>query len=590
MPAILVISHTNAAINEIKARISSHCKHLFGYPNFVGTIQSFVDEFLAIPYFKKINPNSDIIIDNDRYYSKHFIPRDAQAYLKKHLYQKDEIIYKSKLIEGNLSYLDGSSFPLKDKTSSTYKAILAMKQKIRKEGILSFEDAYILANEYILALPNVIDLIRARFQNIFVDEMQDMDTHQYKLLEDLFFENTANINYQRIGDKNQAIFNGDAKDSMVWVDREKIRKLNGSHRLNQNIAKVVEAFALYPIQIRGECVNTDGSLIDIKPIIIVYDNSTKTNVIHKFSQRIKKLENLGALPKPKEHDYPYHAISWNKEWKKEENANDNSKLRLIDFFPKFTSKKLLSTLEYDSLEDYLLFCKLEDKNMRSISDNIYAGLLKILRLEKIKTIEGKYYTKHALIEKIDSIGKIEEFRESLFTICLLIAKGRKSDALLEIRRYTLIFCAYFDESLPKDSVDFINTSVAKSEVYPNANSSEQSSLNVLEFDGIKVNIGTVHSVKGRTHTATLYLESYFQLDGKGLNAKSYESQRLVEQFKGNKIDSNLKKRGRQSTKMVYVGFSRPTHLLCFAVHKDRFDKENFSDLWEIDQSLVLTSS
>jgi hypothetical protein len=23
--------------------------------------------------------------------------------------------------------------------------------------------------------------------------------------------------------------------------------------------------------------------------------------------------------------------------------------------------------------------------------------------------------------------------------------------------------------------------------------------------------------------------------------------------------------------MVYVGFSRPTHFLCFAVHKDRFD-------------------
>lgn len=46
---ILVISHTNAAIDEIKSRIAKYCPKLFSYPNFVGTIQSFVDEFLAIP-------------------------------------------------------------------------------------------------------------------------------------------------------------------------------------------------------------------------------------------------------------------------------------------------------------------------------------------------------------------------------------------------------------------------------------------------------------------------------------------------------------------------------------------------------------
>lgn len=28
---------------------------------------------------------------------------------------------------------------------------------------------------------------------------------------------------------------------------------------------------------------------------------------------------------------------------------------------------------------------------------------------------------------------------------------------------------------------------------------------------------------------------------------------------------------KQSAKMAYVGFSRPTDLLCIAIHKDRFD-------------------
>ena len=33
--------------------------------------------------------------------------------------------------------------------------------------------------------------------------------------------------------------------------------------------------------------------------------------------------------------------------------------------------------------------------------------------------------------------------------------------------------------------------------------------------------------------------------------------------------------------MAYVGLSRPTHLLCLAVHKDRFNEVDFSDKWVI---------
>ncbi len=47
---ILVLSHTNTAVDEIENRIGKYCPKLFAYPNYVGTIQSFVDRFLAIPF------------------------------------------------------------------------------------------------------------------------------------------------------------------------------------------------------------------------------------------------------------------------------------------------------------------------------------------------------------------------------------------------------------------------------------------------------------------------------------------------------------------------------------------------------------
>lgn len=80
--------------------------------------------------------------------------------------------------------------------------------------------------------------------------------------------------------------------------------------------------------------------------------------------------------------------------------------------------------------------------------------------------------------------------------------------------------------------------------------------------------GTVHSVKGQTHTATLYIASAYFNDAGNI----YESQRLAAQFRGERLPQNAGKRVRESAKMVYVGFSRPTHLLAFAVHKDRFDQ------------------
>ena len=51
---ILVISHTNVAVDELKQKLFVHTPNLFQYPNYIGTIQSFVDTFLAIPFYKTI--------------------------------------------------------------------------------------------------------------------------------------------------------------------------------------------------------------------------------------------------------------------------------------------------------------------------------------------------------------------------------------------------------------------------------------------------------------------------------------------------------------------------------------------------------
>ena len=50
----------------------------------------------------------------------------------------------------------------------------------------------------------------------------------------------------------------------------------------------------------------------------------------------------------------------------------------------------------------------------------------------------------------------------------------------------------------------------------------------------------------------------------------YESERLANQLMGAPLAQNAHNLAKQSAKMAYVGFSRPTHLLCFAIHETRF--------------------
>jgi superfamily I DNA/RNA helicase len=66
---ICVLTHTNVAINEIKQRAGGAADALFVHPNFFGTIQAFVNRFLAIPVYRNIHRQPVDAIDNDHFFA-----------------------------------------------------------------------------------------------------------------------------------------------------------------------------------------------------------------------------------------------------------------------------------------------------------------------------------------------------------------------------------------------------------------------------------------------------------------------------------------------------------------------------------------
>jgi DNA helicase II / ATP-dependent DNA helicase PcrA len=623
---VLVLSHTNAAVDEIKNRLYPHCTKLFSYPNFVGTIQHFVDEFLAIPCGHNVFKTRITRIDQEFYEDKlwrSFKNINECTEISKYLWaknisraetesktsKKNKSTICNELIQAQIKslyydFFDNTikSWPrkdifLKDSTNNKFIALKELIENVIRSGVISFQYAYHVGLYYLMKFPDVKRLLQLRFPYVFIDEMQDMDEVQCEILESIFREKVDCVKYQRVGDKNQSIYNV-VQPGITWQDRCRIFPLNGSQRLTKPTATVVCSFAIS----KGEKYNLtglrDGSLL---PHILVYDDTTIQEVIPFFASKVSEYRKSGLL---KDFDiYPTKAIAWNTEWKNEKDAADNTKVRLVDYFPAFKRDNLKPKLEYGALEDYLLCFDFKKRSLAPLRKNILNALLKVLRLEDVADLNRRNYTKRSLIEKLkiddlqNKTASCEDLKAKLYNWSLRIVKGEIEMVSLEIKKYVPEFLSFFEKKMDQ-SKDFLMASAASKtseEVFE-----EKRFRNNYCFEDFTIEINTVHSAKGQTHCATLYLESYYDkfyeidllngafLDenvhnmicdiqskmeclkkelmvlkgGRGSGAK----EKLLKSYQ-NKVDQISER-----AKMIYVGFSRPTNFLCFAIHKKRFEK------------------
>ena len=71
-------------------------------------------------------------------------------------------------------------------------------------------------------------------------------------------------------------------------------------------------------------------------------------------------------------------------------------------------------------------------------------------------------------------------------------------------------------------------------------------------------------VKGETHIATLYLETE--------KSRGTDIKRILPLLEGKQLKEQ-KDLYEKSRRCIYVGFSRPSHLLCLAIHESTYKKQ-----------------
>jgi DNA helicase-2/ATP-dependent DNA helicase PcrA len=553
LQGVLIISHTNTAVNEIKDRIGSDCKHLFNAPNFVGTIQSFVDTFLAKPYFAVKYGIKLSRVDDDTYYGAHRLPSGpARVWSERNLPK----FYEARLSADDNLIKGYPPVPISiSMTTPAAQGIREVKQEIRNRGIISYDEAYLLGFDYLAKYPKVKSLLRERFKYIFIDEVQDMSTAQYSILETLFYIPDTDTNiYQRVGDQNQAIYNDTNAANSNWENRPEILRLENSQRLSPNIARIVQPFGLQAIDINGRRT-TEDSESNIRPMMIVYDDDSITNVLEFYTQTIARHREAGRIGVEKE---SHIAIGWTTE-----SDPEKGHIKLDAYFPDYQKNKKLKKHSQENIEGAIMSAIVNsDKTGRKIRSNLIDIFLYILRLEGLRNEKGHHFNSINLIQHIRELDedKYELFKENLAQLSFLISQTKKDAALQVIRDFAVVFLGWFN----KDVTDCNNYLVSGYEGEPVELTVSTGIKNVFEgSNGIYVNVCTIHSVKGQTHTSVLYMDTFYF---------NYESGKIPQQICGQPFIATTVRK-IQATKMMYVGFSRPTHLLCYAVHRDNFNTQ-----------------
>lgn len=560
---ICVLSHTNVAVNEIKEKMADYAGKLMSYPNYVGTIQSFIDKFVTVPYLKRKFGKSVQPVDN-RTYAEHFC-----HIVNSWKYRQLTGLVKNDYNKGSEQFADDTDYigalyirsdgalcignrrkPLAGSNCPSTQQFLSVQQDIlTKEGLIKYADAFQYAEEAVRELTEEFtDLFSGRFQYVFIDEYQDCKENQRKILDKLFDSEKCCVFH--IGDSDQAIYGSDKDAEKDWQPRGDCLVLERSNRYGQEIADAIRPLRTGQREIISSCGATG-----YRPILFVYDTNTITSVKDQF---ILQLDAHGLT----DQNGIYKAVGHIRN-------NDAAGIKIGSYWDGFDGNRVAdSTFRYWKFIDEI--CNRMKEGRIDCAEPMIRNLIcRIFHyLPKANAKNDREYTLTTLKKALDD-NYFDVYRNNL------IAMAELNEYTREIVSGT--FVKLLDTLLSKYSLsgqDILNKLPAHFMEELVSDSVQETERNIF-VDPIhhrRIQFDTIHGVKGETHDATLYLETETR--------RSSDIVRILPWLGVGKVGSSSL--FDYSRKLVYVGMSRPQKLLCLAIQESTYIKcKNAFREWEL---------
>lgn len=584
---ICVLSHTNVAREEIEHRLGRTVvgQRLLAYPHFIDTIHGFVDRFLALPWLQSNGyPSPTIDDDVTTAYRRRVLGEDYRS-VQHFLAKKRAGVDRLRIVGRDLSFdLAGRPFPATPSTQS-FQHVKRAIETAAHAGYFCYDEMFVWAKALLEDQKRLPVWLAQRFPLVILDEMQDTFERQTSILNAVFPRNSDRVVVQRVGDPNQEIFDlPDSASSKVepYPDPDPARCLGipNSYRFGAEIAALASPFAVHPVGSHGlSGIGPRGpgaAAQDGKHAIIVFPDDSTDGVLDAFGKHVLDVLSEALVTKGS-----VHAVGHIHQEDQKVSAGHTQ-------YPK-------SVGHYWS--GYAVELSRKDPNPRTLAQYVRAaqGLVAHGRalspgVEKIAS---------GTLELARRLGDIGDLKRKARTHRVVVDALEGATASLTayrrlLRRFLVERTVLSEDSWPSHARDFTAVAVAlcRGETdtsradrfleWPNdapslgvaaSFSSGDAGPNIYRVNGssgtIGIRLGSIHSVKGQTHLATLLLSTYWYEH----SAKEMVPWLLGEESNGEGVGQ----RNTQRLLHTYVAMTRPSHLLCLAVPRSALGDDQALD-------------
>lgn len=546
---IAALSFTNVACSEISEKLKNdfNLKYSLAYPHLICTLDSFINNYIFLPFghlYMKSNKRPQLVGEPYSLWNYKRPFNNYDQYFDKTTFDKEEFLIK---IAPYQAFNFIWNYYNKDGTLNGHiRNIIDSKFYFFKKGFANQSDANFISLKVIEKYPLIIKNIANKFEYIIIDEAQDTDEIQMRIIE-LIKENGCE-NIMLIGDRDQAIFEWNlAKPELFDLKYDEWDKieLNENRRSSQKICNFIKNLSSFDI---ATSINKEVKNYDFTPEILGYKRKQKER--NSEAWLVSPEECLQSVDKIMLHycvTCEQHGIKINKE-------------NVAVLYRGFSQSELLR-LKRDTFEF--------DKSPW-LSDNLHVK--NIIRGKHLYD-NGKFKEGYRLLEKgiLESIFKPSNnnfYCNDEFIENQIFNKG----GLIKYRKFIFNIVSHLPDTKDIYLNDWI-TKANKNLYDVNINlriNIENGYIKIdelfgsnLKHDNFPFYHGTVHSVKGRTFEAVLIL-----LGKKaGMNYVNMINKKI----------SDIKSEYQEELRIVYVAMSRPRKILMVAVPEEDINiwKEKF---------------
>ncbi len=554
---ICVLSHTNVAREEIQRRLGATvdgCR-LLAYPHFIGTIHALVNQFLALPYIRSSGMPVDII--DDEVFSRRAIAIartnwNFRAYMDKNpgvAPMVAGLVYRGQNLE-----VDSEGGKLPGIGAKTLPFILGIKQTLTTQGVYRYADMFAFAEHLLAKSPHLRTRLSQRFPLVFIDEMQDTSWDQERLLQ-LMFDDSVVI--QRFGDVNQRILGNNEGAENLTFPKTGALPISTSKRFGPAIAKVVAGAQLAGAPVVGERADHHP------PMLMTYTTGQVSKVIAAFGLEVLDRFDDAAL-----RTGVVKALCARKQGDAKKALPGRT---LQDYWPGFADESKLASSRIErfwSLVSEPAGAQQDSGTLADRTRDIRRAVLMVLRAAGTEAVRG-IWDGNQLLRRLGDAGfDTTPVRRLMRDVTLA---GNLTATEAGRKQIPAMLFGPLQKLLP-EGVTLSNFAALSVFAEPEAPTSPQVDWKVcsVEHSGrqLDVQIGTLASMKGETHLATLVLESY------GHPGKRFDVEEALPVIAGLSVrDPKLKESHLSQYRNLYVGMSRPTSFLTLAANTERVSDE-----------------